>query len=184
MVDRDPISKVHRRVVGYHDIRMDGMADLLLRARGMSVLDVGCNRGMVGFELAVNGARLVHGCDIYEKGIETAREVFADMRYVQSRFEVVDLTQGAKALAVFGAGQYDLVLLLAIIHKLIRVMTMGDLKLLLKYLGQRAGQYVAANTVSEHAEILDEVFAPLNLKRVQTSTISDFGLAVIWRKGG
>ena len=65
---------------GYHDIRLDGLTDLLLRARDASVLDLGCNRGLVGFEFANNGAQLVHGIDIYKEGIWTARQLFADLR--------------------------------------------------------------------------------------------------------
>jgi len=83
---------------------MDGMVDLVMRAKDKSVFDIGCNRGLVGFEFANNGASIVHGCDIYEEGIKTAREVFADIRSTESRFEVVDLTNGSKALNVFGLG--------------------------------------------------------------------------------
>jgi SAM-dependent methyltransferase len=86
--------KVQRRVAGVNELRLDGMGDLLLRAKGKSVFDIGCNRGMVGYQFAQQGAAMVHGCDIYEKGIETAREVFADLRFVEGRFEVVDLTEG------------------------------------------------------------------------------------------
>jgi ribosomal protein L11 methylase PrmA len=70
------------------------MTDLVLRAKGKSVFDIGCNRGMVGYQFAEQGAAVVHGCDNYEMGIQTAREVFADLRFVEGRFEVVDLTQG------------------------------------------------------------------------------------------
>jgi hypothetical protein len=34
------------------------------------------------------GAVKVHGCDIYERRGQTAREMFADLRHVESRFEV------------------------------------------------------------------------------------------------
>lgn len=64
-------NKLMRRVAGYHDIRLDGMLDLVIRARGASVMDVGCNRGLVGFEMANNGATLVHGCDNFAEGIDT-----------------------------------------------------------------------------------------------------------------
>jgi ribosomal protein L11 methylase PrmA len=86
--------KVQRRVAGMNNIRLDGITDLVLRAKGKSVFDIGCNRGMVGYQFAEQGAALVHGCDNYEVGIQTAREVFADLRFVESRFEVVDLVAG------------------------------------------------------------------------------------------
>jgi hypothetical protein len=40
-------SKPTRRVIGLHSLRWDGLADLILRARGASVFDVGCNRGHI-----------------------------------------------------------------------------------------------------------------------------------------
>jgi len=69
---------MQRRVAGYHDIRLDGLTDLVLRAKGQKVLDLGCNRGLVGFEMFNNGATTVHGCDIDEGCIWTARGLFAD----------------------------------------------------------------------------------------------------------
>src|SRR5476651_846781 len=101
--------QMKRRVAGYHDLRLDGISDLTFRANDASVLDVGCNRGLVSFEFANNGAARVHGCDYYEEGVRTAREIFADLVSVESKFEVVDLTGGAKALtAAFGNAKYDI----------------------------------------------------------------------------
>jgi SAM-dependent methyltransferase len=185
----DP-TKPTRRVAGYHDIRMDGMTDLVIRARGASVFDIGCNRGMVGFEMACNGARLVHGCDNYADGISTAREVFADLRAVQSQFEIVDLTQGSKALAPFGDSQYDIVLMLATYHKLKRIMSPVALSDLMRHLGKRTTKYFGWRGTSEKAEeneqeivALDRDLGEAGLKRIHTSYISpDLGVAAIWRR--
>ena len=118
--------RLMRRVQGYHDLRLDGIGDLLHRARGASVFDIGCNRGLAGFEFAYNGADRVMGCDYYEDGIITCRHLFADLRAVKSRFEVVDLTGGEAALRkAFGSDtdlKHDIVLMLATYHKLIRSM--------------------------------------------------------------
>jgi len=72
--------KVQRRVAGPNNIRLDGITDLVARAKGKSVFDIGCNRGMVGYEFYQNYAAIVHGCDIYEQGIDAAREWFGDLR--------------------------------------------------------------------------------------------------------
>lgn len=177
---------IMRRVAGYHDIRMDGILDLVVRARGASVMDIGCNRGLVGFEFANNGAHIVHGCDNYEGGIHTARELFADLRNCQSRFEVVDLTK-ENALEVFGDQKYDITVMLATYHKLKRVMTPDQLSLLMikialrtkKYFGWRATSDKPQENLQE-MERLDAELGKLSFTRVQTSIISDLGLAAIW----
>lgn len=182
------IVKPQRRVAGIHNIRLDGMIDLLCRARGSSVFDIGCNRGMVGYEFYLNGARLIHGCDIYDDGIKTAREVFADCRDVQSQFEVADLTIGPAALSPFGNGVYDMVVCLATYHKLKRIMTAENLSELMRHFGRRADKYFAWRGTSEKAteneeemQALDRDLGEAKLKRIHTSYLSrELGVAAIW----
>jgi SAM-dependent methyltransferase len=184
--------KLQRRVAGYHDIRMDGMTDLVLRAKDASVFDIGCNRGLVGFEMANNGAAAVHGCDIFPEGIATARELFADLRTVESRFEVVDLTGGPDAVtAAFGHQQYDIVLCLATMHKLKRVMTRDQLASLMQHFGKRTRKFFGWRATSEKAAEneeemtwLDGWLPAIGLKRIHTSYISrTLGVAAIWARG-
>lgn len=178
---------VQRRVAGSHDFRMDGMRDLLWRAEGASVLDIGCNRGAVALDFAHHGARIVHGCDIYERGMEVAREIFADIRSVKSRFEVVDLSKGATSLGVFGEKKYDIVVMLATYHKLKRIMRDDVLSGLVKEIGSKTNHYFAwRGTSFEYEENKREMLKldqDLGLKRVHTSTISkELGLAAIWER--
>jgi len=181
---------VQRRVAGYHDIRMDGMSDLVLRARGRSVFDIGCNRGMVGFEFATNGAAAVDGCDIYELGVQTAREVFADLRSVESRFEVVDLTKGPASLAPFAGRSYDFTLCLATYHKLKRLMEPADLTALMQHFGKWTRGYFAWRGTSDkpgendaEIEALDRDLAPVGLVRVHTSYLStELGVCAVWAR--
>lgn len=181
--------RLMRRVAGYHDIRMDGMTDLVMRAKGASVFDIGCNRGLVGFEFANNGADIVHGCDIYEEGIATAREIFADLRSVQSRFEIVDLTRGEVAVAnAFGAMNYDIVLCLATVHKLKRVMREDDLEALMVGFGRRTKRWFGWRATSADHEdnerelvLMDRFMAAAGLKRIHTSYLSEtLGVCAIW----
>lgn len=182
--------KPMRRVAGIHNIRLDGMVDLLGRAKGATVFDIGCNRGMVGYEFYLNGARLVHGCDIYEDGIKTAREVFADCRDVQSQFEIADLTQGAPALAPFGKGQYDIVVCLATYHKLKRIMPAENLSELMVHFGRRTDRYFAWRGTSEKFDEnedemrnLDRDMAEAKMKRIHTSYMSnDLGVCAVWSR--
>jgi 2-polyprenyl-3-methyl-5-hydroxy-6-metoxy-1,4-benzoquinol methylase len=191
-LDKVQIGKysVQRRVAGNHDFRLDGISDLLLRCRGHSVFDIGCNRGMVGFEFANNGATTVHGCDNYELGINVAREVFADIRSVQSQFEVVDLSKGPEALKVFGPRFYDFTLCLATYHKLKRVMKPEDLTELVKHFGKQTKAYFAWRATSDKPKENDEEIVALDrdlgsvgMVRIHTSYISDeLGVAAIWRR--
>jgi SAM-dependent methyltransferase len=125
--------------------RLDGMSDLLSRADGASVFDVGCNRGRVCYEFERYGAKTLHGCDNYETGMLVANEWFADLRGVNARFEVVDLIGGGEAIEkAFGAAllkRYDFMLMLAVYHKLSRIMNGDQLKRLVKWLVDHTGQY-------------------------------------------
>jgi 2-polyprenyl-3-methyl-5-hydroxy-6-metoxy-1,4-benzoquinol methylase len=180
---------IQRRVTGYHDIRMDGATDLLLRARGMSVMDVGCNRGMVGFEFACNGAKLVHGCDIYAPGIEVAKQIFADLRSVESQFEAIDLSEGPKALSVFNDQMYDVVLMLAVYHKLKRIMSQELLDELVEFLGKHVNMYFVARATENDAEgnlgdrkKIDSVLNRVGMKCMHWSNISEMGPIAIWSR--
>jgi SAM-dependent methyltransferase len=183
--------KIMRRVAGYHDLRLDGMMDLVVRARGASVFDVGCNRGLVGFEMANNGAEVVHGCDNYAEGIKTAQELFVDLRAVQSLFAVVDLAKGPSVLKPFFRSRYDIVLVLATYHKLKRIMPANDLTELMIYLGRSTAQYLGWRGTSDKPAENEEEIANLDrdlgkagLSRIHTSYIShELGVAAIWARG-
>lgn len=175
-----------RRVQGYHDLRLDGISDLLHRARGASVFDIGCNRGLAGFEFASNGAERVMGCDNYEDGIIACRHLFCDLRSVKHRFEIVDLTGGVKALqAAFGndAGiKHDITLLLATYHKLRRIMPASDLSSLMQHFGAKTARYFAWRGYPDEIEALDKDLGKSGLKRIHTSMISDIQPAAIWAR--
>lgn len=179
-----------RRVAGHHDLRLDGMTDLVVRARGATVLDIGCNRGLVAFEMANNGAKLAHGCDNYEDGIKTAREIFADLRNCEHQFEVVDLTR-PNALQVFGGQKYDIVLMLATYHKLKRVMDDGALGTLMRDIGRRTNRWFGWRGTSEkehdnedEMRALDKILKQEGLRRIHTSHLSQsLGVCAIWWRG-
>jgi len=179
-------SKLMRRVQGYHDIRMDGLTDLVLRAKDASVLDVGCNRGLVSFEMANNGARLCHGCDSFVEGIDTARQIFADLRNCESRFEVIDLTKAT--LKAFGSQRYDISLMLATYHKLKRVMPPEPLAALIADIADRTTKYFAwratSDATGDNAQEMAQLDRDLkDFRRIHTSYISQqLGVAAIWER--
>jgi len=177
------------RTAGYFNDRLDGAGDILHRARGASILDIGCNRGMVAFQFVAAGASLVHGCDVYEEGLKTAREVFAEWP-IPSRFEYVDLIGGPCAVSkAFGSEyrrHYDIVLYLAVHHKLKRVMEAAPLDSLVRHLVGRAGKWFLWRGFLEQ---FDEISAAANesgLVLVQTSNISQAvrNHIAIWTRPG
>lgn len=179
-------AKLMRRVQGFHDLRLDGIGDLLHRARGATVLDIGCNRGLAGFEFAYNGARRVYGLDIYEDGITCARHIFCDLRSVEHRFEVVDLTGGEAAIRkAFGKDadmKHDIVLLLATYHKLKRVMSSKELSALMTFFGSKTAKYFGWRGYEDEIKPLDSDLGKAGLTRIHTSMISDIQLAAIWAR--
>lgn len=181
-------SKIMRRVAGYHDIRLDGMLDLVIRAREASVLDIGCNRGLVGFEMANNGAKVVHGVDIDPDCIKVAQHLFADLRNCESLFRVVDLTAGSQGMLAEFRAEYDIVLMLATYHKLKRIMEPGALTELMHYFGRLTQRYFGWRGTSDkpdeneaEAAALDRDLGAVGLRRVHTSYIStELGMAAVW----
>jgi|SRR5665213_388995 len=173
---------VPRKIAGYHNDRLDGISDILLRAKGASVLDVGCYRGMVSLEFAYNGASLIHGCDRFAAGIETARQIFADIP-VQSQFEIVELTGGYKAIeAAFGSSRlsdYDIVLFLGVHQNLKDKMKTEALNELTFDLAKRAKRYFVHR--STEPDLLDPILKRAGLHMVQQSTLSNIvGPSAIW----
>lgn len=185
-----------RRVVGKHSARLNGLTDLFKRADGASVLDLGCNRGMQLYEMYQHGARLVHGIDLAPDAIETARAVFADEMGVQSQFEVGDLTQGSAALIPFGHGDYDIIMMIAVYHKLKREpskpyktlgaqgMTKHELSEFMRHLGRRTTHYFAFKAPNfDDFDQIDEDMGAAGLRRVHTSEMCEIGPTGIWRRG-
>lgn len=177
----DPIPV--RRVQHLHDVRFDGLSDLMMRARGKSVLDVGCNRGHTLYDFALNGATLVHGCDIFGPGMAAARQWFAEVRECESQFEAVDLSKGPAALAAFGDRRYDIVLMLGVYHKLKREMSPDLLSSLMRVLGLRINIYFAWSGYPEEMPIIDLDMRECGLQRIATSEIAGPGRpAAIWAR--
>jgi hypothetical protein len=181
---------VQRRVRGYHDIRMDGISDLVLRSRGPSVFDIGCNRGAgrlrVRRQRGHQGPRLRH----LRAGHQDGPGVFADLRSVESRFEVCDLTRGPAALKRFEGQSYDITLCLATYHKLKRVMPPADLSELMQHFGRwtRATSPGAAPRTSRRENDRRSRRWTRTWRgrprRIHTSYISaELGVAAIWAQG-
>lgn len=185
-----------RRIIGYHGFRLDGLSDCLTRCSGASVFDIGCNRGMVSYEFALSGANVLHGCDSYVIGMQVANEVFADLRNVSARFEVVDLSKGPAAIqAAFGEdfrSRYDFVIMLAIYHKLRRIMSLDDLLALVRFFADRCGRYFVWRGSQQEMDEFEKCLAGFRL--VHYSEMAEVLLpgdskptpqpSAVWMRGG
>lgn len=181
----NPQEKLLRRVQGDFDFRLHGVGDILLYARGASVLDVGSNRGRVCDEFARNGAVRVMGLDNYEDGVIASRHLFCDYRTVEHRFEVVDLSKGpAEIRKVLGKDadlKHDITLLLAIVHKLKRVMVANKLTELLTFFAEHTNRFIVWRGYIDELPTLDGIFGRSGFERVQTSTLAQQPSA-IWAR--
>jgi ribosomal protein L11 methylase PrmA len=170
--------------IGFHQDRISGLRDLLWNAKDMRVLDIGTNRGLVAFEFARHGAALVHGCDIYEAGLNAAREIFTEVE-IPSQFEVVDLTEGPVALErAFGKqylARYDIVLFLGIYHKLKEQVSEHVVFELVRHLVDRTERFFVVRTTMIDA--LAPCLGSAGLWKVHFSALSPFvGPLEIWSR--
>ena len=85
-----------------------GLTSLLETCGSRTLLDVGCAEGLISIELAKRGAQ-VHGIDIVPGHIDIANRLRGPLPCM---FEVAD------ANTFVPAHQYDIILLLAVLHKL------------------------------------------------------------------
>ena len=175
---------------------MDGLHDLVVRAPGMSVIDIGMNRGLNAYEMMDAGARLVHGCDLAPDCVTFAREMFADLDpfTCQSQFEVVDLTKGITAFAPFGDAGWDIVLFIGVYHKLKRApskpyldlgatpMSAEELSQLMTDLGRRTNRYLGFRGDLHDIPQIDDDLHKAGLRRVALSEISALGPTAIYRR--
>ncbi len=91
--------------------QMLGLQPALDEAPGKAVADLGCAEGMISLEFAKAGAKSIYACDCNAEMIKTARELVGNASVMFERKDLNDMIAGE-------AKQYDIVLALAIIHKL------------------------------------------------------------------
>lgn len=82
-----------------------------------TVLDLGCAEGLIAMEVALLGSALVDAVDFNHDFITTARKVAADRGISDQRLRFHEADLSVPLPTVLSA-QYDVVLALAIIHKL------------------------------------------------------------------
>lgn len=86
-----------------------GLGDLLERVQGKTVLDVGCAEGLISMHLVDRGAAAVHGIEMRPDFVENGLTLRGD--------RAVTL-ECANANDYEPVRQYDIVIMLAVLHKL------------------------------------------------------------------
>jgi len=89
--------------------QMTGLAPLLAEVKGSTVLDVGCAEGLIGIELAKHGAKAVLGLELVPGHLEIANKIKGER---PCKFLEADANDYVPT------EHYDIVLMLAILHKL------------------------------------------------------------------
>lgn len=98
--------------------QMLGVSEVLREANNKTVLDLGCAEALIAIEFKAAGAKLVYGCDCNQAILEAAeRMVRQKNQFVW--LERLNLNDRIDAGATVGElAQYDIVLALAILHKM------------------------------------------------------------------
>ena len=92
--------------------QMRGLSYMFDEVAGKSVLDVGCAEGLISMEAATRGARAVDGVEIVPGHLEIANQLANERGLTVCSFIQAD------ADLFHPSGPYDIVLLLALLHKL------------------------------------------------------------------
>lgn len=94
--------------------QMLGLELALVEARGKTVCDLGCAEGLIAMEFAHAGATLVYGCDTNSEMIDYANSIRGELPVEFRHVNLNDDEARPEALK----RSYDIVLALAILHKL------------------------------------------------------------------
>jgi hypothetical protein len=112
--------------------------------------------------------------------MKVANEWFADIRSVEARFEVVDLCGGAGAIKrAFGDSYrkaYDFTLMLAVYHKLRRVMELPALLHLVDHLAHHCGRFFVWRGSREELTEFEPTVLAKGFRRVHYSEINEIML--------
>lgn len=89
-----------------------GLGHMFADCNGKSVLDVGCAEGLIALHATACGARFAHGVELVQSRVQAANDLAFDRRA-----PAVFYAQAAENF-IPPEPQYDIVLMLAILHKM------------------------------------------------------------------
>lgn len=132
------------------------LCEIGLDVRNKSILDAGCNLGIVGYELSKQGPAFYHGIDKDRDALEIALAIFSGVE-VDHRFDRVDLSS-EKQLSNALEPSYDIVLFLRVLHILLhRRGETGARRALEELAAHCSDQFVATALDSEMTLLVDTI---------------------------
>lgn len=89
-----------KRFIGNWDFRLRPLLECNIDFKGKSILDAGCNVGVIDYEISKFGPSFIHGIDNYRAGIYAARNIFAGVEVpAGSRYWTWPMTGGFAGLS-------------------------------------------------------------------------------------
>jgi 2-polyprenyl-3-methyl-5-hydroxy-6-metoxy-1,4-benzoquinol methylase len=136
---------------------------------GKTVLDAGCNVGILAYEIAKSGPAYLHLLDASRDMLQAAKLIFRAVE-TPHRLDLVDLTNDRKLRKVLRPG-YDIVQLLAVYQHVARARGDGAARRMLATLAERCTRtFVAASNPDFLPAIADTLTAAgLRLERETAS---------------
>lgn len=104
--------RLEKRFIRDWEYRLAGVFECGVDFSGKTVLDAGCNVGIIAYEIAKKAPSFIHGMDNYRAGIYAARNIFLGVD-IPSRFDVADLTNDRKLRKILQPA-YDVVLFMSV----------------------------------------------------------------------
>jgi 2-polyprenyl-3-methyl-5-hydroxy-6-metoxy-1,4-benzoquinol methylase len=143
--------------------------------RGRSVLDAGCNMGLVAYEIAKRGPRFIHGVDRRKDFIHVARMIFLGFS-IESQFDRVDITRD-RVLRSLLHSEYDVVIFLAVYPHIRRAHGVATAERTLRTLLSRCRQdFIIRLPQADLAEV-ETIFAAEGFAKTFTGDAMPTGVA-------
>jgi SAM-dependent methyltransferase len=156
-----------KRFAGTWEDRIADLFDAGIDFRGRTVLDVGCNMGIVAYEVSKKSPETIHGLDVYKPAIRIARRIFSGVP-IKHRFDVVDICDERKLRSCLSPS-YDIVLLLSVWHHLRDRNGVQAADRAASQIAMRCKHALIARVPPELAGTFGELLAPLGFRQVYRS---------------
>jgi 2-polyprenyl-3-methyl-5-hydroxy-6-metoxy-1,4-benzoquinol methylase len=132
--------------------RLDHLLACQVDYRGKSVLDAGCNVGILAYEIAKLGPAFIHAIDGSPPVLDAARVVLRSVE-VPTRVDLVDLADDARLRALLEPS-YDIVQVLAVYQHVLRGRGDDAARRMLATLAEHCSKTFIAATQPDHIPAL------------------------------